>query len=116
MTHAYALTLRLLLVLLCRAWHPAMALHVSSATLASWTLMLLDWVATFIQRCSALRRNSITIKTAAAAFEKHIKHILPEKENLVHVLDVLSGAECAARLHACQDSPAGRGMTACPHQ
>lgn len=73
---------------------------------------MLDWVATFIQRCRALNRKSISAPAEAATFVEHIRHMLPGKDALSQMLDNLSGAECAARLYVCQDYPAGRGGSA----
>lgn len=70
---------------------------------------MLDWVATFIQKCQALRRYTISVAMAVEVFKEHIRHMLPAGESLSQMLDHLSGAACAAQLHACQDSPAGRG-------
>lgn len=71
---------------------------------------MLDWVATFIQKCPALRQNSITVVAAADVFKGHIKSMLPAgEERLSQMLEHLPGAACAARLHACHDCPAGRG-------
>lgn len=103
-------------VVTCRTWHVAMTSPASSATLASWTLLLLDWVANFIQQCPALKRNSATVETAAAAFDKHIRHVLSETRSLSQILKHLSGAECAAQLQNCQDCPAGRGRHICISQ
>ena len=71
---------------------------------------MLDWVATFIQKCPALKRNSITVSAAAEVFKGHIRHMLPAgEEQLLQMLEHLSGADCVAQLHACHDCPAGRG-------
>ena len=79
------------------------------AVLASWTLFMLDWVSTFLQRCQPLRRHSISVALAVEVFQQHIHNMLPGGESVSQMLDHLSGADCAAQLHACQSSPAGRG-------
>ena len=76
---------------------------------------MLDWVATFIHRCSALKRDSITVPAAAEVFKGHIRRMLPVgEEGLSQMLEHLSGAACAVQLHACQDCPAGRGEDSLP--
>lgn len=64
----------------------------------------------------SLKRNSATVETAAAAFDKHIRHVLSETRSLSQILEHLSGAECAAQLQNCQDCPAGRGRHICISQ
>ena len=71
---------------------------------------MLEWGATFIQSCPALMHNSMDDAEAAAVFSKHVRHMMPPgDQNLSLLLGHLSGARCAAQLHACHDCPAGRG-------
>lgn len=87
-----------------------MTSYVNPATFATWTVYMLDWVATFIQKCPALRQNSITVMAAAEVFKGHIRSMLPAGEaSLSQMLEHLSSAACAAQLHACHECPVGRG-------
>lgn len=107
-----ALSFTLACMLSCRAWRVAMSSPVTPATFATWTLFMLEWVATFIQKCPALKSNSITVLAAAEVFKGHMRLMLPAgEERLSQMLEHLSGAACAAQLHVAQFHycPAGRG-------
>lgn len=51
----------------------------------------------------------MSVSTAAEVFKQHIHSMLPAGDGLSLMLDHLSGADCAAQLHACQGFPAVRG-------
>ena len=73
-------------------------------------LLMLQWVSTFIQRCSVLQHGTLDVESAAAIFAAHLKGMLPEGPMLSDVMRDLSGSACAARLQGCHSSSAGRGM------
>ncbi len=98
----------------CRTWQPTLHLPATPTKLAAWMLLMLQWVATYFQKCSMLQRNSMEVAAAAAAFAVCIKEMLPEKAVLSDVLLHMLGSVCAERMQACSKSVAGRGDLATP--
>jgi len=72
-------------------------------------LLMLQWVATYFQKCAMLQRNSMEVAAAAAAFAVCMKEMLPERAVVSEVLLHMPGSTCAEHMQACSKSVAGRG-------
>ena len=97
--------------MLCRVWRQALRAADRPEQLASWVLLMLQWVSTFICKCVSLQQDSMQIKTVADAFATHLTATLGGQAVLAQMVEHLSGSACASKLGPCQGCPTGAGIS-----